>query len=244
MATTQQVHTENLVKLDRSGADDLSYAKNMDDLASYVDGNGGFCDETTFLRSYFAHLQRRSSGYAGRSSIEADPYVRFARKFQFKEGQAIARIATDEHPDVPRVKINSFGIVIGTGFAESPVVRYSVEECRDVSEGRETETFYLGRIAVGVLWLPDTSSARRREDVDEGSYEIMTIAELERSQGELDVDLTDEGAELSEETVLIGYKRIAVAIDQYAKTSKQLLASSQGVLRSAAIDLGLLPRTS
>lgn len=239
---TRPEDTEALQKLDRSGATAQEFIEYQDNLSMRIVDGGGRSNEANFLRAFWPQLQHPSDGYSGGSPSEVSGAVSFARFLQRKEHFVVAKTNTDEHPSLPRVQIDQFGLLLGTGYPESPVVSYSIEECDDASPEDEVlgddSTYFLGKISIKTLWTPDTATARRAEDiVREQITREHTILEVERSMGESAVDVETQHTNPRELGLIIGGKDIVAAIQGYALASERILDQSQRALHSAIFTL-------
>lgn len=244
LVTIRLQDTDTLHELETRRARTDEYIPFKDELATYIDASGGSCDRDMFLRSFWPESQRKAERYRGGIPAEASAAFTVAQVLQHKTGHLIAHIDTDEHPRLPRVKINSFGLILGTGNTESPVIHYSVEQFDDDGPSTETDapadqSFFLGRAALRVLWTPNSDSARRRDDITRAALvEDISILEVERSMGEGDTEIVIAHASLEEMGLMVGVAKIIPTIRDHEHAAERIADQSQRALRHAALEMG------
>lgn len=244
LVSRQARDTAKLAELHHSGAPTQQYVDFQDELSRKIVDGGGLCTEADFTRSFWPQLQREPDGYAGTASTDVSPAFRLAHHLQRKPGYVVAQTNNNEHPDIRRVQVDRFGIILENNDPASPVIEFSVEEYEDASPDDETEIvadspYYLGRISVATLWTPNTSTLRRSQDiVEHGIVDKYTILEVERTIGDTGVDVTTMYSCLEEMDLLIGSKEIAAALQDYTNASGRALQQAQGALIAATKTLG------
>jgi hypothetical protein len=226
-------HAEELDAIQGQG--DAAYAQYMDNLAEQVIETGGVCDETTFLRSFFARCQRDDYGYSGNAPKNLRKALAFTHWLQTRARTPIAKVVEDKHVGYPRVLAKPSGIVLPNEYDSTTVVSFDIEKER----GDLGITVYTGYVSFDALWTPNDPRKRRVEDISDKDVDEHNLIVLERESGATNVTIIEVHDNDFGMGIVLGNRAIDQMKEVYRKKSDEVYTEGQCVLRAAGRMLGL-----